>query len=338
MTNPGNAIGTNGAFGGRTSVNAFNDDLALYVSRGILSGFAVSPDSGMKIVVGGDGTTRDVAIAEDNIGNKTTINNISGSPVQLTISGAPASNSRIDAIVAYVDNPAQGSATQTDNFGACGLIVVEGTVAGTPSKPNESDIRSAITTDGASGTTAYFVVLGYVSVANGTTDITSNMIEQGGMAGINTDQIENGSITNDKIANDTLTPSKVDWTQLPERYSNDAPATTTTISADTNNINANLDITMTTHGGDIIVEISVVSYLSQNRQYSFPLYVDGVSKGGIFSRNNNTALSNYGFRRYTGIPAGQHTFSIGAWVNSAVITLPAYSSQQVAIREIPPTK
>lgn len=204
MTNPNNAIGTNGAYGGRTSVNAFNDNLAIYQGRGVLSGFVVSPDSGMSVVIGGDGTTRDVAIAEDNIGNKTTINNISESPVALTIAGAPASNSRIDAIVAYVDNPAQGSATETDNPSACGLIAVQGTVAATPSQPDENAIRTAITADGASGPTAYYVVLGYITVANGTTDITSEMIAQGPNASllvgfVGSDAIEDGSITPAKL-------------------------------------------------------------------------------------------------------------------------------------------
>ena len=84
MTNPNDAVGTNGAFGGRTSVNAFNDVLAV-LSSGILSGWACSPNSGMSVVVGGDGSNRDVAIAEDNAGNKTTINNISASPIAVTM-------------------------------------------------------------------------------------------------------------------------------------------------------------------------------------------------------------------------------------------------------------
>lgn len=174
-TNPNNSVGTNAAFGGRTSVNAFNDGLAGY-TRGILSGWACSPDSGLTVALGGDGNTRDVAIAEDNAGNKTTINNISGSPVSVTIGAAPASNSRIDAIVAYVDNPATGSATVTDNPSACGLIAVSGTPAASPVAPNESAIRQAITADGASGANAYYAILAYITIANGTTDITTNMI------------------------------------------------------------------------------------------------------------------------------------------------------------------
>lgn len=177
MTNPNNAVGTNGAYGGRTSVDAFNDALAL-LSGGVLSGWACTPDSGLTVAFGGDGTSRDVAIAVDNAGNKTTINNISGSPISVTVGAAPNANSRIDAVVAYVDNPPTGSATATDNYGACGLIVVAGAVSATPVQPNESAIRTAITADGASGTTAYYVVLAYITVATGTTDITSGMIDQ----------------------------------------------------------------------------------------------------------------------------------------------------------------
>lgn len=183
-TNPNNAIGTNAAFGGRTSPNAFNDVLSAF-NRGVLSGWKCSPNAGMSVVLGGDGVSRDVAIAEDNAGNKTTVNNISGSPVQLNIASAPATQSRIDAVVVYVNNPPQGSSTATDNYGAIGILSVEGNVSGTPAKPNDSDIRSAITADGASGATAYYVVLAYITIASGTTDITSNMIEDGPTAVVN---------------------------------------------------------------------------------------------------------------------------------------------------------
>lgn len=213
MTNPNNAIGTNGAYGGRTSVDAFNDDLAMFSSRGVVSGFTVSPDSGLTVSLGGDGTSRDVAVAEDNIGNKTTINNISKSPISVTISGAPANNSRIDAIVAYVEKPAQGTSTAVDNPGACGLIVVEGTTASTPVAPDDSAIRTAITADGAGGTVAYYVILGYVTIPAGTTTITGNMITQGDIAPFQSElvAIADGSITGTKIASDTVASTNINW-------------------------------------------------------------------------------------------------------------------------------
>lgn len=188
-TNPNNAVGTNAAYDGRTSVKAFNDGIGAY-SRGILSGWACSPNTGMTVSLGGDGTTRDIAIAEDVSGNKITVNNISESPISVTMSAAPATNSRIDLIVAYVDNPPQGSSTSVDNPGACGLIKVDGTAAADPVAPNDSAIRTAITADGASGSTAYYVVLATITIASGTTDLTAGNIAAGPSAGIGSQNID----------------------------------------------------------------------------------------------------------------------------------------------------
>lgn len=179
MTNPNNAVGTNGAYGGRTSVAALNDVLSAFTGRGIISGWSVAPSSGMTVNLGGVAGVRDVAIAEGNNGNRTTIDNIVGAPIPLTLAAAPATNSRIDAIVAYVNNPPEGSATALDNPGACGLISVSSTVASSPSVPTESAIRAAITADGASGTAAFYCVLGTVRVAAGTTTVTADMITAG---------------------------------------------------------------------------------------------------------------------------------------------------------------
>lgn len=197
MTNPNNAVGTNAAYGGRTSVNAFNDDLSAY-SRGVLSGWACAPSSGLTVALGGNGTTRDVAVAEDVTGNKTSINNISGAPIEVTIDAAPASNSRIDVIVAYVDSTLQGSATVTDNYGVCGLITVSGTASSSPSAPSESAIRSAITADGAAGATAYYVVLATITIASGTTDLTTSNISAGDEAKITSDKVDFATYTTEE--------------------------------------------------------------------------------------------------------------------------------------------
>ena len=188
-TNPNNAIGTNAAYDGRTSVNAFNDIMGV-VSRGVLSGWACVPNSGMTVSLGGTSGVRDVAIAEDNNGNRTSINNITGLPVDITMSAAPVSNSRIDLIVAYVDNPPTGTSTVADNPAPCGIITVEGTAAATPTVPSDADIRSAITADGASGTTAYYAVLAQITISSGTTDIDGTMIASGANAGVGAQNID----------------------------------------------------------------------------------------------------------------------------------------------------
>ena len=203
MTNPNNAVGTNAAYGGRTSVNAFNDDLTIY-SRGILSGWACSPKSGMTVQIGGNGSDRDAAVAEDNAGNKTSINNISGSPIDVAIPAAPATNNRIDLIVAYADNPPSGTSTVVDNPAACGIIVVSGTAASSPTPPTNATIRSAITADGASGSTAYYVILAQIRVGTGVTTIGSGVITQGDVV-----------ISNAQLADSSVTSGKIDWATLP---------------------------------------------------------------------------------------------------------------------------
>jgi len=187
MTNPNNAIGTNGAFSGRTSPNALNDVLASFTG-GIVSGWVCSPKTGMTVQLGGSASTRDVALAEDNAGNKLTIDNRSGAPVEITLDGAPSTNNRIDAIVAYVDNPSTGDDNTTDNPSACGIITVKGTVAANPSAPSEAQIRSAITTDGATGGVAYYVVLATILVGTNVTTIGSGVITQGAIAQVETAQ------------------------------------------------------------------------------------------------------------------------------------------------------
>lgn len=218
MANPNDAVGTNGAFGGRTSVNAFND-VANFWSVGRVSGWGCSPSQGLTVSLGGDGISRDVALAQDASGNKTTINNISQAPVEVTVNAAPASNSRIDAIVAYVEDSPQGSGI-TDNPDVVNLLVVSGTVAANPVTPNDSAIRTAITADGASGSTAYYVVLASVTIPTGTTDIDATMITQGDWSQLPGDHILNGSITTDKIADNAVTADKIDFTTLSPLHGN----------------------------------------------------------------------------------------------------------------------
>lgn len=200
MTNPNNAVGTNGAYNGRTSVNALNDIMGAF-TKGVVSGWNCTPKSGMTVSVGGDGSTRDVAIAEDNAGNKTSINNISGQPIDVTIPAAPATGNRIDLIVAYVENPPQGDPAQVDNFQACGLITVSGTAASTPVAPNDTTIRNAITSDGATGATAYYVVLAQITVGTGVTTIGAGVITQGAKA-----TLGDGTVTADSIDFDSFKP------------------------------------------------------------------------------------------------------------------------------------
>ncbi|MEE1081609.1 MAG: hypothetical protein U0L19_10930 [Bacteroidales bacterium] len=95
-----------------------------------------------------------------------------------------------------------------DNPAACGIIVVSGTAASSPTAPTNAAIRSAITADGASGSTAYYVILAQIRVGTGVTTIGSGVITQGDVvksyatAGddtVTTDAIADGAVTSDKV-------------------------------------------------------------------------------------------------------------------------------------------
>lgn len=208
MTNPNNAIGTNAAYGTRTSVNAMNDLAQIVSGRGILSGWAVVPKSGMTVSAGGVAGTRDVAIGEDNLGNRICLNNRLARSVDVTIPAASVSSARYDAIVVYANNPAQAANTTPDAPGVCGIIVASGSASGV----SDAQIRSAITADGGTGSTAYYAVLAQVYVGAGSTVITSSNISQSWIKAKG--EIEDGSITTEKIADGAITSSKIDWSTI----------------------------------------------------------------------------------------------------------------------------
>lgn len=210
MTNPNDAVGTPAAYDGRSSVKSFNDTTGAF-TRGIISGWSCSPKAGMTVQIGGDGSNRDIAVAEDNAGNRTTIDNISESPIDVVISGAPSTGNRIDLIVAYVDANPQGDGSTPDNPDAVGFITVSGTAASTPSAPDDTAIRTAITSDGATGASAYYVVLASVYVGTSITTIGSGAITQGtaSTTAISASSVADGSITTAKLATNAVSTGKV---------------------------------------------------------------------------------------------------------------------------------
>jgi hypothetical protein len=351
MTNPNDAIGTNAAYGGRTSTNAFNDVMAT-LSRGVLSGWACVPNTGMTVSLGGDGNNRDVAIAEDNAGNKTSINNISESPVDVTMSAAPASNTRIDVIVAYVDNPATGNSSEADNPDACGLIAVNGTPSATPVAPNESAIRTAITADGASGTTAYYVILAYITIPSGTTDITNTNIQAGASStisniasnSIDTANLKDSSVTTNKVADGAITSQKIDFTTfsptvIVNSYLSSLQSTTSTSgvnvkqTADGTDL-GNIPLTLIKTSSVFVAATFPLSTSASNA--SVDLYIDDVLAKEILTNNETASHSTTGFLRINSLSAGSHkfTFKLRANTNQTAY-IGSYRTISVAIMPIP---
>lgn len=174
MTNPNNAVRVSSRNGGRGSVYEANAWAQLY-NNGILSGNGVTPDTGMVVQTGGTTACPDVLIATNASGYRIALDVVDTATLTIT---KPASNKRITAIVAYTDDLAIASTESniTGNPASCGLIAVNGTTSANPVDPTDAQIRSAITSDGGSGSQAAYAIIATILVTSSTTSITSGII------------------------------------------------------------------------------------------------------------------------------------------------------------------
>ena len=141
--------------------------------RAYFSGFACTQTSpaGMSIQIGGGDEVDSAAIFIDS--DRAVLLSTDGTPQKVTIPTAPASGSRIDAVVSYIDisSPSAGDETPgTPEY--VKTIVVSGTASGSPSAPTDSQIISALP---AVANAKYYRWCD-VRVAQGATTITNSNI------------------------------------------------------------------------------------------------------------------------------------------------------------------
>ena len=210
MTNPDNIVRVRARNGGRASVYEANGWAQAYTA-GLIEGHGVTQNTSadMNVLVGGSGSKPDVILAENPSGYKIALDLVGQQPIAIT---APASNSRISAVVAYTDDLSLATTqdTVTGSPASCGLIVVNGTASVSPSEPSDAQIRTAITSDGATGSQAAYCVIATILVANDTTIITNSMItnNMSKVAGIGVIQAQNIDFTT--IAAGNYSTSEVD--------------------------------------------------------------------------------------------------------------------------------
>ena len=113
--------------------------------RGYLSGFdcTQTEPAGMTIQIGG-GSSADSALLVLSEG-KCVLLSTDGEPEVVTIPTAPASGSRIDAVVSYIDTTSadpEGETPGTPEY--VKTIVVSGTAASSPSAPTDAQIVSTL--------------------------------------------------------------------------------------------------------------------------------------------------------------------------------------------------
>lgn len=199
MTNPDNIVRVRARNGGRASVYEANG-WAQAFSSGLFEGNGVTQNTSadMHVLVGGSSSKPDVILAENPSGYKIALDIVGQQAVTLT---APASNSRISAIVAYTDDLSLSTdqTTVTGSPASCGLIVVNGSASSNPSAPTDTQIRNAITADGATGSQASYAVIATVRVAHNTTVITNALITTNRATLNVANNVPDASITANKI-------------------------------------------------------------------------------------------------------------------------------------------
>lgn len=176
FTNPGKIVRLRSRPNGRGSVYEANM-WAQQHSDGLFSGRGVVRNTvaDMNVLVGGTTDNPDVVLGKLPSGFLIALDIVGQQVIRIT---APSSNKRIASVVAYSDNIALNS-TDTNTTGSpssCGLIVVYGSTSATPVAPTESQIRQAVTQDGATGSQAVIAVIANITTESSTTTITDEMI------------------------------------------------------------------------------------------------------------------------------------------------------------------
>lgn len=176
MTNPGDIVRVRARRGGRASVYEANAWCQSFTD-GLLDGNGVVPNTvaDLNVLVGGTPTYPDVVLAKNPAGYRIALDLVGQQAITIT---TPATNTRISSIVAYTDDLSLAT-TQSDVTGSptsCGLIVVNGTASANPVPPTETEIRAAITADGAAGSQASYGIVANISVSSSTTTITNTLI------------------------------------------------------------------------------------------------------------------------------------------------------------------
>lgn len=141
--------------------------------RAYFSGFACTQTTpaGMSIQIGGGDEVDSAAIFISS--DRAVLLSTDGTPQTVTIPTAPASGSRIDAVVSYIDTSSPSADDETPGTPEyVHTIVVSGTASSSPSAPTDSQIISAL----PAGANAKYYRWCDVRVAQGATTITNSNI------------------------------------------------------------------------------------------------------------------------------------------------------------------
>lgn len=282
-------------------------ELSAY-SAGVISGYTASGASSWTLSIGGVTGTQDVAVAKNPGGESELLVGTAGQDIDFVIGGAPGTpgQSRTDALVIYKD-PFTTSVVN-NGIDVVDYQVVAGTPAATGSQvpPNDATIRATIPT----GSLKFVVVVGYVTIANGTGSVTT------------------GNFTRNVSAISTsLLPSRAG---IRKRLGSNKGSDTATGGV-TTSYATYATVTATSQGGLCEIDVSMIfnnANSGSDRGASYKVQCDGVDvgtplSGVILVPLSPTNLPVHFSESFTHTPsAGSHTWTLKCLASAnAAVTL-----------------
>lgn len=230
-----------------------------------------------------------------------------GSPETVTVTTANPSNPRIDRLVMYVDRGATPSSVTANNPTLCKLMLVAGTPAGSPSRPSNGTVDTAVSNNP-------YIDLADIRVNAGVTQIT------------NADITDTRVLVGAPIADGSVTSTKLSTSAI---YQNEVLRTSNFTSTSTSLVlvtGMSLTVTVPVGGRKLLVMASGsnIYYTGGVTAYNTVSLVKGVigSGGVVIGRSQFNGANTSGQAPFTIIAidtpaAGSQTYQLGVHTSNA---------------------
>ena len=212
-----------------------------------------------------------------------------GAPETVTVTTANPSNPRIDRLVMYVDRGATPSSATANNPTLCKLMLVAGTPAGSPSRPSNGTVDTAVSNNPYIDLADIRVNAGVTQITDA--DITDTRVLVGAPiadGSVTTAKVADGSVTTAKVADGSVTNTKISPTGISLGYVNQTSSIGTTNTTSATLIGAlTKTVTIPAGGRDVEVSVNIPSISnasSSTRATTIEIQADGTGIGATVNR------------------------------------------------------
>lgn len=237
-----------------------------------------------------------------------------GAPETVTVTTANPSNPRIDRLVMYVDRGETPSSATANNSTLCKLMLVAGTPAGSPSRPSNGTVNTAVSNNP-------YIDLADIRVNAGVTQITdADITDTRVLVGA---PIADGSVTTAKVADGSVTNTKLSTSAILLGFASSTSIFNTGVTASATLI-TDMTKTVTVPAGGRSVKItfycqSVNNASSATRRTQFGIWDGTVGSGTQLQKASSRSQDGAGINMSVihTPSAGSKTYNVSYMKESA---------------------